>query len=59
VVWEAVNGRTLPEGWVVIHRNGNHLDNRYSNLLLEPHRVILDKSHPSSGKRRATASETR
>ncbi|MET9263783.1 HNH endonuclease signature motif containing protein [Amycolatopsis sp. NPDC004079] len=51
VVWEAVNSRSVPDGWVVIHRNGDHLDNRYSNLYLEPQSVITDKTHPSSGKR--------
>lgn len=59
VVWEAVNKRPVPEGWVVIHANGDHLDNRYANLKLEPHRPILDKSHPSSGKSRRTAPENR
>lgn len=57
VVWEAVNGRPVPEGWVVIHINGDHLDNRYANLKLEPHRPILDKTHPSSGKRRSASED--
>lgn len=59
VVWEAVNKRPVPEGWVVIHANGDHLDNRYANLKLEPHRPILDKNHPSSGKSRGAALENR
>ena len=36
VVWEKVNGKPLPKGWVVHHRNGVKDDNRIENLEALP-----------------------
>ena|SRR3990167_2915860 len=36
VVWEKANGKPLPKGWVVHHRNGVKHDNRPENLQALP-----------------------
>lgn len=36
IIWEVVNRRPIPEGWVIFYRNNNRRDVRYSNLGIEP-----------------------
>lgn len=36
VVWTAVNGRDVPDGWAVGHRSNDRTDDRYPNLALAP-----------------------
>lgn len=44
LIWEQVNGRPLPDGWVVHHLNGITDDNRPINLIALPnkkHKQVL------------------
>ncbi|WP_433717485.1 HNH endonuclease (plasmid) [Nocardia sp. CA-084685] len=52
VIWEAVNRRSIPDGWNMAHRNENRLDNRYPNLRIEPSSETIERNinqHARSG----------
>jgi len=34
VIWERANGRSIPKGYVIHHKDGNGLNNKIDNLLL-------------------------
>jgi len=45
LVWQEVNGKTLPDGWIIHHLNGIRDDNRIVNLVAMPdskHRRLLE-----------------
>lgn len=54
IVWEKLNGKSLPEGWVVHHINGRKGDNRPQNLMAMPF-----KNHHSDFLLQATRKRVR
>ena len=44
-VWEEANGRQLPNGYCIHHKNGNKSDNRIENLEAMPHGFHTAMTH--------------
>ena len=46
VIWETVNNRKLPEGWLIHHLNGIKDDNRPENLVAMKHGEHVNYAEP-------------
>jgi len=56
-IWEQVNNRKLPQGWVIHHLNGIRNDNRPENLIAMKRSEHLHQSEPFKKRIRALESK--